>query len=77
MGSFEAKTRLAELLREAEQGRSCTIHRRGRAVARLVPPGDEGTERDPSSLLAAFREVRRRVRPGPSIRKLIDEGRRF
>ena len=41
IGAFEAKTRLSELLRQTERGRSFVILRRGKAVARLVPPGHE------------------------------------
>jgi prevent-host-death family protein len=76
VGSFEAKTRLAELLRETEKGRSFTIRRRGKAVARLVPPGDDD-ETDYSELVEEFSEIRKRVGPGLSIRELIEEGRRF
>ena len=76
IGSFEAKTRLAELLRETEKGRSFTIRRRGKAVARLVPPEDDD-ETDYSELDDEFREIRKRVGPGLSIRELIEEGRRF
>ena len=34
VSAFEAKTRLSELLRETERGRSFVIRRRGKAVAR-------------------------------------------
>ena len=37
IGSFEAKTRLPELLRAVQQGKSYTITLRGRAIADLVP----------------------------------------
>lgn len=37
VGSFEAKTKLAELLRKVEEGERFTITVRGRAVADLVP----------------------------------------
>ena len=77
IGSVEAKTRLAELLRETEKGRSFVIRRRGKAVARLVPPGDENDEPDFTKLLEEFREIRKRVGPGLSIRELIEEGRRY
>ncbi|MBN2498320.1 MAG: type II toxin-antitoxin system prevent-host-death family antitoxin [Deltaproteobacteria bacterium] len=77
IGAFEAKTHLAELLREAESGRSFTIRRRGKAVARLVPAGGEDEEPDFLEVLAAFREIRERVGSGLSIRELIEEGRRF
>lgn len=42
IGAFEAKTRLSELLRETQRGKSFVIRRRGKAVARLVPLLDEG-----------------------------------
>ena len=38
IGASEARKRFAEFLRETEQGRSFVILRRGKAVARLVPP---------------------------------------
>jgi prevent-host-death family protein len=37
IGSFDAKTKLPELLREVERGRRFTITLRGRAIADLVP----------------------------------------
>jgi prevent-host-death family protein len=37
IGSFEAKTRLSEILRKVEQGERFTITVRGRRVADLVP----------------------------------------
>ncbi|WP_306118207.1 MULTISPECIES: type II toxin-antitoxin system prevent-host-death family antitoxin [unclassified Roseitalea] len=41
VGSFEAKTRLSELLAAVEAGETVTITRRGKAVARLVPVGSD------------------------------------
>ena len=38
VSAFHAKTHLSSLLRETERGQSYTIRRRGKAVARLVPP---------------------------------------
>lgn len=37
IGSYEAKTRLPELLRQVQQGKSFTITNRGKPVADLVP----------------------------------------
>ncbi len=37
IGSYDAKTKLPELLREVERGRRFTITLRGRAIADLVP----------------------------------------
>ena len=46
VSAFEAKTRLSELLRETEAGRSFVIRRRGKAVARLIPAVQESRARD-------------------------------
>ncbi len=75
VGAFEAKTRLSELLRETEGGKTFIIRRRGKEVARLVPPRDPDIA-DPRDLAAAFRTVRRRVRGTIKVRDLIDSGRR-
>lgn len=81
VGSFEAKTKLAELLDKVEHGEVVTITRRGKAVARLVPAqSDEG--------VAAMRKVVEEIKrnrvgrgkpagPGTSIAELIKAGRRY
>ncbi len=38
IGSYEAKTKLAELLRDVSAGKQYVITLRGRAIAELVPP---------------------------------------
>jgi prevent-host-death family protein len=76
VGAFEAKTRLSELLREAERGTSVVIRRRGKVVAWLVPPPkDEAWS--PEEVLSGFREIRGRGGAPVKIRSLIEEGRRF
>ncbi len=77
VNAFEAKTKLSELLRETEQGGSFVIYRRGKEVARLVPPLKEEQEVDFKKVLASFREIRERIPGRVSVRKLIDEGRRL
>ncbi|PYO58513.1 MAG: type II toxin-antitoxin system prevent-host-death family antitoxin [Candidatus Rokuibacteriota bacterium] len=77
IGAFEAKTRLSELLRETESGRSFVIHRRGRPVARLVPPADGQRRVDLHEVLQEFRKIRRRVGGPVRVRRLIEQGRRF
>lgn len=37
IGSYEAKTKLPELLRQVQSGKSFTITNRGKAIADLVP----------------------------------------
>ncbi len=75
IGAFEAKNRLSELLRAAESGRSITITRHGRAVARLVPVGDDDAT-DLAALGAALRNLRAEVRDPVNVRELVEEGRR-
>jgi prevent-host-death family protein len=77
VNAFEAKTKLSELLRETEQGGSFIIYRRGKEVARLVPPVKEEQEVDLKKVLSSFREIRERIPGRVSIRELIEEGRRF
>jgi prevent-host-death family protein len=77
VSAFEAKTHLAELLRETEAGRSFVIRRRGKAVARLVPPAKDALTRSLPQVLTSFQEIRKRVRGTVRIRELIEEGRRF
>ena len=77
VNAFEAKTKLSELLRETEQGGSFVIYRRGKEVARLVPPAKEKDQVDLKEVLSSFREIRERIPGRVSIRELIEEGRRF
>ncbi len=77
VGAFEAKTKLSELLRETEQGESFVISRRGKEVARLVPPAKEKKQADLKKVLSSFREIRERIPGRLSIRELIEDGRRF
>ncbi len=77
VSAFEAKTRLSELLRGTEKGMSFRILRRGKEVARLIPPSREDRKQDPKQVLVSFREIRGRFRGKIKIRELIEEGRRF
>jgi prevent-host-death family protein len=77
VSAFEAKTKLSELLRETERGGSFIIYRRGKEVARLVPPVKEEPEVDLKHVLSSFREIRKGIPGRVSIRELIEEGRRF
>ncbi|HBA40396.1 MAG TPA: hypothetical protein DCZ05_11835 [Deltaproteobacteria bacterium] len=77
IGAFEAKTRLSELLRETQRGKSFVIRRRGKAVARLVPPVDEGEAVNLNKILVEFREMRKRLPRMVKVHALVEEGRRF
>ena len=76
VGAFEAKNRLGQLLDWVEAGEEVVITRRGKVVARLVPPSQMfDSER---SLRAAtnIRERRKGVTLGGlRIKDLISEGR--
>ncbi len=75
VGAYEAKTHLPRLLEEVERGRTVTITKHGREVARLVPV--VSSARRPEEVIIALREARRGVRRGRvSVRRMIDEGRR-
>ena len=82
VGSFEAKTKLAELLDKVEAGETITITRRGKAVARLVPAVADEAER--VRRRALIEEIKRKrvgwdrgAKPGTTIPELIKAGRRY
>jgi len=82
VGSFEAKTKLAELLDRVEAGETVTITRRGKPVAKLVPATVDEDER--ARRRALIEEIKRRrvawdkgAKPGSTIPELIKTGRRY
>jgi len=75
VGSYEAKTRLPELLRQVKSGKSFTITNRGEAVADLVPSlGVRAKDK-----VAAAEKLKAFMRTDPvrgvDVRALIEEGR--
>ena len=81
VGSFEAKTKLAELLDKVEAGESVTITRRGKAVARLVAVKSDDEQARLKALVEEIKRTRvgrdRGARPGTTIAELIKAGRRY
>ena len=82
VGSFEAKTKLAELLDRVEAGETVTITRHGKPVAKLVPAGVDAEER--VRRRALIDEIKRKragwdrgAKPGSTIPDLIKAGRRY
>ena len=75
IGSYEAKTKLPQLLREVQTGKSFTITNRGVAIADLVPAAT-GRIRDKAGA-AAQRKVFTLADPihGVNIKALIEHGR--
>ena len=76
VGSYEAKTKLPELLRQVEAGQSFTITNRGRPIADLVP-STAGNPIDRARAVAAMKDFMAVQSPGNvDIKALIEEGRR-
>ena len=76
IGSYEAKTKLPELLRQVKNGKSFTITNRGEAIADLVPCSDANSK----SRIAAVEKMQEFIRShgrvkGVNIRELVEEGR--
>ena len=75
IGSYEAKTRLPELLRQVKTGKSFTITNHGKAVADLVPSAS-ARKKDKA---AAAEKLKAFMKAGPvrgvNIKELIEEGR--
>jgi len=78
IGIFEAKNRLSELVERAGRGEEIVITRRGEQVARLMPPLAPDAPAQARQLAARIRKSRagQTLAAGPSLRELIDEGRR-
>jgi prevent-host-death family protein len=74
---FEARNRLSELIHRVEAGEEIAITRRGKVVARLVPPAPEPAVERARDAVAGLRASRRGVSLGRlSSRDLVREGRR-
>ncbi len=76
IGSYEAKTKLPELLRQVQKGKSFTITNRGKAVADLVPSEGQSSK----DRIAAVERMQAFIRDhgrigGVNIKELIEEGR--
>lgn len=76
IGSYEAKTRLPELLRQVEKGEHFTITRRGVPIARIV--GVEDTVDDRRAIIERMKDARSQRLSVP-VKELLDardQGRR-
>lgn len=76
VGAFEAKSRLGRLLDWVEAGEEVIITRRGKTVARLVPPKEAVDAERGLRAAMRVRQMRQGVTlQGLKIRDLINEGR--
>jgi prevent-host-death family protein len=76
VSSFDAKTHLSQLIQDVEKGKSITITRRGKPVARLVPVQEEN-ETPVEYIVEELASVRRRIKGVFDMEKLIREGRKY
>jgi prevent-host-death family protein len=77
VGIYEAKSRLSELIEQAENGREITITRHGKAVAKLVPARVKSHAATRAAIfdeIAAFAKTVK-VRPF-NLRRMIEWGRK-
>ena len=76
IGSYEAKTKLPELLRGVQAGKRYTITLRGEPIADLVP-AEDAKQADAAAAVDAMRQFMRAVPPveGIDLKALINEGR--
>jgi len=81
VGSFEAKTKLAELLDKVEAGETVTITRHGKPVAQLVPVKPDNEQERLRALVEEIKRTRagrdRGAGPGTTIKELIKAGRKY
>ncbi len=78
IGAFEAKTHLSRLLDEAEKGEVITITKRGRPVARLMPPAPADRRRAKRAV-SNLRALRRQIGWSGTVEEILalrDAGRR-
>ena len=75
IGSYEAKTKLPELLRQVKSGKSFTITNRGEAIADLVPSQGARTKDRVAAAEAIKAFMLADPLRGVDIKALIDEGR--
>ena len=77
VGSYEAKTKLPELLRGVQSGKQYTITLRGQAVADLIPA--QGNNLADASLavdeMRSFMVSRKQPMASVDLKTLINEGR--
>jgi prevent-host-death family protein len=80
VGAFEAKNKLSELLDLAERGEEIVITRRGREVARLVPPKGRHSVEEAKAAIGRLRQRARAENHGSfdwsEWKAYVNEGRR-
>ncbi len=78
IGLFQAKNELSALVERVSKGEEIMITRRGQQAAILVP-AMRPSRRAPRDVVEHIREARKgaRLPKGYTLRRLVEEGRRF
>jgi prevent-host-death family protein len=80
VGSYQAKTRLPQLLERVEHGETFTITRHGKPIARLLPAAPAVERPRPADAIAAMIRFQEEEAPSLggrlSVRDLMNEDRR-
>ena len=75
IGSYDAKTKLPEILRRVEAGERFTITNRGKPVADLIP-SLSGSDHRVESAIANILKARKHVVSNKDLSELKDKGRK-
>lgn len=73
VSTHEAKTRLSQLIREAEEGRDVIVARNGRPVAKIIPWPPARPARVPGAWVGRVDYVDDEVGPDSEVAALFDE----
>lgn len=74
VGSYEAKTKLPELLRRVEAGESFTITNRGKVVADLIPA--DSRRQKAKLAIANIKKMKKHFISDETLTELKQEGRK-
>jgi prevent-host-death family protein len=76
IGSYDAKTRLPEILRRVESGESFTITNRGRAIAELRPSPAAKRQQVESAIQCLFRMQQTHAVSDATLTEMKNTGRK-
>jgi prevent-host-death family protein len=75
IGSYDAKTKLPEILRRVESGEAFTITNRGKAIADLVPSKEKSRDKARVAVTALLKMKKRSVADA-ELKSMKQEGRK-
>lgn len=75
IGSYDAKTKLPEILRRVEAGESFTITNRGKPVADVIP-SRSGSQRKAQGAISNILAARKHIVSDVALAKLRESGRK-